>query len=139
MINNVLVTKPQQKDSRFIQQLTRFGIIGFGVLGAHLLFVMYFVKIWGIHPLNANALSFLISIQLSYWGHYKWTFKANHVSHKSASTRFLMIACGTFILNEVMYAIVLKMTTLSYDVALLTISILIAASRFVLAKFWVFR
>ena len=123
----------------FIQQLMRFGIIGFGVLGAHLLLVMYFVKQWGVHPLNANILSFFFSIQLSYWGHYKWTFKADHISHKSASTRFFVIACGTFILNEIMYAMVLQMTNLPYDVALFMISLLVATSRFFLAKFWAFR
>ncbi len=123
----------------FIQQLIRFGIIGFGVLGAHVLLVMYFVKQWGIHPLNANILGFFISAQLSYWGHYKWTFKPENISHKSASARFLMITCGTFVLSEIMYAIVLQMTNLSYDVALFIISLLVAASRFFLAKFWVFQ
>ncbi len=135
MTNDVLATEPQG----LIQQLTRFGIIGFGVLGVHLLLVMYLVKQWGIHPLNANILSFCVSIQLSYWGHYKWTFKADHISHKSASARFLMITCGTFTLNEVLYAMVLQMTNLSYDVALFIVALFIAASRFVLTKFWVFR
>ncbi len=121
------------------KQVMRFGLVGLTALSVHLLSVMVLVKTWGISPLGANFLGFLLAFQVSYWGHYKWTFVADHVSHKRASLRFFILAGSTFGINELLYAGLLKTTELPYDVALLMVLIVISVSTFVLSKFWAFR
>jgi len=121
------------------KQLMRFGLIGLAALSVHLLTVMLLVRTWEIPPLGANVAGFLLAFQISYWGHYKWTFTADQVSHKKASLRFFILAVSNFCLNEFMYAGLLQATPLPYDVALLAVLIFISASTFILSKFWAFR
>jgi putative flippase GtrA len=121
------------------KQLMRFGLIGLTALSVHLLSVMLLVRTWEIPPLGANVLGFLLALQVSYWGHYKWTFTADHVSHKRAGLRFFIIALSNFGINEIMYAGLLHTTHLPYDFALLMILIFMAVSTFILSKFWAFR
>lgn len=121
------------------KQLMRFGLIGLAALSVHLLTVMLLVRTWEIPPLGANVVGFLLAFQISYWGHYKWTFTAGQVSHKKASLRFFILAVSNFCLNEFMYASLLQATPLPYDVALFVVLIFISASTFILSKFWAFR
>ncbi|MBI2706901.1 MAG: GtrA family protein [Proteobacteria bacterium] len=121
------------------KQLIRFGLIGLTALSVHLLSVMLFVKTCEIPPLGANVLGFLLAFQVSYWGHYKWTFTADHLPHKQASLRFFIIALSSFGINELMYAGLLQTTHLPYDLALLMVLIFISVSTFILSKFWAFR
>lgn len=121
------------------KQLLRFGLVGCTALGIHLLSVMMMVTTWGVPPLGANIIGFLLALQVSYWGHYKWTFTADHVPHKRASLRFFILAISNFCLNELMYTVLLQTTPLSYDTALLMVLIFISVSTFILSKFWAFR
>ncbi len=121
------------------RQFLRFGLVGVAALSVHLLFVMLLVRTCDFPPLGANICGFLLAFQVSYWGHYKWTFTADHVSHKRAVTRFFTIAVSSFCLNELLYAILLHFTPLPYDVALLMVLIFISGLTFVLSKFWAFR
>jgi len=121
------------------KQLIRFGLIGLTALSVHLLSVMLLVRTWEIPPLGANVLGFLLALQVSYWGHYKWTFTADHLSHKRAALRFFIIALSNFGINEIMYAGLLRTTRLPYDLALLMVLIFMAISTFILSKFWAFR
>jgi putative flippase GtrA len=121
------------------KQLVRFGIIGLIALGVHLSSVMILVNLLGIVPLIANIIGFLIAFQISYWGHYKWTFEANHVSHKTAFVRLFTMASCNFILNESLYAGLLYKTKLPYDLALFIVLVFISALTFIISKFWVFR
>ena len=120
-------------------QLFRFGIIGLLALSVHLFSVMVLARLFNISPLGANILGFFLAFHVSYWGHYKWTFEADDVSHKSTAIRFFTIAFSNFIINEVLYASLLYNTNLPYDIALFIVLIFVAVWSFILSKFWVFR
>lgn len=121
------------------KQLFRFGVIGLTALGVHLFAVMIMVSMLGLAPLIANVIGFLIAFQVSYWGHYKWTFEAEHIPHKMAYARFFFTASCNFIFNEILYAGLLYNTELPYDLALFIVLIFISALTFIVSKFWVFR
>lgn len=117
----------------------RFLIIGGLAFTVHFLFVKQCVGFWNIHPLLANVLAFCLAFQVSYWGHYKWTFEASHLPYKETLFRFLVVACTGFLLNETLYAMLLQMTALSYDISLVLVLIITAVLTFVFSKFWAFR
>jgi putative flippase GtrA len=121
-----------------IKQFTRFGTIGLTALSTHLLIVMFLVTDWEIPPLMANIVGFLCAFQISYWGHCKWTFTAQPLSHQQAMSRLFLVSSSSFLLNEMLYAGLLNLTTLRYDVALFIVLIFVSALTFVLSKFWVF-
>lgn len=120
-------------------QLIRFGLIGCIAMGVHWLSVVLLVQLWAIPPLIANILGFLLAFQVSYWGHYTWTFGATHLSHKTASFRFFTTACLGFIVSESLYACALYLTPLSYEMSLILVLFLTAGLTFILSKFWAFR
>lgn len=120
-------------------QLFRFGLVGCTALGIHLLTVMHLVSVWRLPPLMANIVGFLVAFQLSYWGHYKWTFHSDQMTHKRALFRFFATACLGFLLNESLYASILHATSLSYDTALFLTLLVTAGSTFLLSKAWAFR
>jgi putative flippase GtrA len=121
-----------------IKQLIRFGTIGLIALSIHLLTVMMMVETWKIPPLGANVLGFFLAFQISYWGHCKWTFSAQPLSHQQTMGRLFLVSFSGFILNESLYAGLLNLTTLPYDIALFIVLVLISTLTFVLSKFWVF-
>ena len=120
-------------------QLTRFGIIGCTAMAVHWSIVVLLVQLFDLLPLIANVFGFLLAFQISYLGHYKWTFKATHLAHKTTSVRFFTTACLGFLLSESLYAFALYMTPLPYEISLIVILFLTSTVTFVLSKFWAFR
>jgi len=80
-----------------------------------------------------------LAFQVSYWGHYVWTFGTFNIPHKSSMARFFTVAVLSFGLNECLYATLLWSTSVPYDVALFSVLIFISALTFTLSKFWAFR
>lgn len=122
-----------------LPQFLRFLMIGGLAFSVHFLAVKQCVGQWNIHPLLANILAFLLAFQVSYWGHSQWTFEASHLPYKQTVLRFFAVACTGFLLNETLYAMLLHMTALSYDVALILVLIITAVSTFIFSKLWAFR
>lgn len=120
-------------------QFLRFLVIGCAAFVVHFLIVKQCVALWSIPPLIANILAFLTAFQVSYWGHYKWTFQASHLPYKATVLRFLMIGCVSFLLGEALYALALTLTPLSYDMALFIVLATTAIFTFILSKLWAFR
>lgn len=120
------------------KQLLRFGSVGVTVMMVHWLTVLLLVSC-GQHPLMANCFAFILAFQLSYWGHRRWTFEGTNISHKKALFRFLITALWGFILNQALFSIFLKYTSMPYQLALLAVLALVSGSTFIIAKFWAFR
>ena len=121
------------------KQIVFFGIIGCAALATHLLSVMLCVSTFDIPPLSANVLGFLLAFQISYWGHYTWTFKGNESPHKVTMGRFFAVALLGFAVNEGMYAGLLHHTQLPYDIALIIVLFFVSLQTFTLSKLWAFR
>ena len=120
-----------------ISQLARFGVVGVGAMAVHWLVVRLLVPA-GLAPLVANVLGFAIAFNVSYFGHRSWTF-ASDADHRSTFWRFLSVALISFALNEVMYFLLLRFTTLDYQLALGIVLVAVAVLTFVLSKTWAFR
>lgn len=121
-----------------IRQLARFGVVGVAALFIHWLTVISIVPL-GISPLIANVIAFVVSFQVSYWGHRRWTFDASHVPHRTALPRFLLIASFGFALNELLYFVLLKYTMIGYRLSLLIVLSIVPVTTYLLSKRWGFQ
>jgi putative flippase GtrA len=120
-----------------ILQLARFGVVGVAAMMVHWLSVVMLVQA-GLVPLGANVIAFGIAFNVSYWGHRNWTFGAT-ADHRSTLWRFFAVALCSFMLNELMYYLLLKFTALSYQLALAIVLVAVAALTFALSRQWAFR
>lgn len=120
------------------RELLWFGIVGVSAMLLHFLLVAVILVPFGLPPLLANILAFLLAFQVSYWGHRHKTFEAVHVPHRQALPRFFMVACLSFALNEAMYFVLLRFTPLDYRLSLLIVLATVAVFTFVFSKLWAF-
>ena len=126
--------------SRLIGQLFRFGLVGGVAALVNMLIVWLLVsKVFFLSPLEANVFAFLIAFWVSYFGHSRLTF--NHVEHEAAHAvpRFFIVATLSFILNEGLYFLLLRLTTLPYLWALFLVLAIVPIFTFVFSRFWAFR
>jgi putative flippase GtrA len=120
-----------------IRQLARFGVVGVAAMAVHWLAVTILVPL-GLIPLIANVVAFAIAFNVSYLGHRNWTFAStNH--HPTTLKRFFGVALASFVLNEILYYLLLTFTALDYRIALAVVLIAVAALTFVLSRYWAFR
>jgi putative flippase GtrA len=120
-----------------ILTLMRFGVVGVCALSLHWIVVCVLVPL-GLSPLVSNVIGFLCAVTVSYQGHRVYTFHTNSSNFK-IRMRFFILALGCFVLNELLYAMVLEATDLDYRVALLWILGTVACVTFVVSKYWVFK
>jgi putative flippase GtrA len=121
-----------------MKQLFWFGVVGVTAMLVHLGTVSLMFVPWGIHPLTANVLGFLIAFQVSHAGHRAFTFTKSTVSVNNTRLRFFAVAAGSFLVNEALFAALLHFTTLDYRVALAIVLVVVAALTFFLARNWAF-
>jgi putative flippase GtrA len=120
-----------------IAQLARFGVVGIAAMAVHWVVVALIVPL-GVTPLLANVIGFATAFNVSYFGHRNWTFTSSD-GHATTLTRFLGVAIASFVLNELMYSVLLRYTALDYRIALLLVLVAVAALTFVLSRYWAFR
>ena len=119
------------------KQAGRFFIVGILAMATHFAVFSTLTHL-GIAPLIANALAFTVAFQVSFWGHFLWSFQMVNTPRFVALRRFLLVAIGSFLVNEVMLAALLKWTPLPDKLALLIVLFTVAGGTFLLSKFWAF-
>lgn len=120
-----------------VKQLTRFGIVGLIAATIHFTTVVTIVTYTGMHPLLANIVAFVVSFQLSYWGHRTWTFRESIAAHREAFPKLLLVQAFNLIGSELLFFILLQMN-LPYKVALVLVLMILPVFTFLASKLWVF-
>ena len=121
-----------------LQQLIRFGVVGTTSAAVNLFLVILLVELLNLHPLIANIFAFAIAFNVSYIGHYYWSFAAEHTRHKASIPRFLLVAITSFALNEGLFFVFLSIFHLYYILALFIVLLIVPLFTFTLSKFWAF-
>ena len=114
-----------------------FGFVGAAAALVHFLVVILMVPL-GAHPLAANVGAFFAAFGVSFLGHERWSFPARRARPR-ALPRFLAVAVSSFVMNELLYALLLVFTPLGYRAALMIVLILVASATFVASREWAFR
>ena len=119
-------------------QIARFLIVGGTAAAVHFSMVVLLVQAYDYVPLIANFGGFVVSFQVSYWGHRLWTFSGTEVLHREAYPRLVMVQLVNFALNESLYYLLLSLH-LPYQLALLIVLAILPIFTFISSKFWVFQ
>ncbi len=120
------------------RELFWFGAVGLSAMAVHLASVALVLVPLGLSPLVANVIAFLIAFQVSHAGHRRFTFSHHDAPASQSRWRFFAVASASFIVNELMYAALLRFTSLDYRVALFIVLVLVAALTFVSSRTWAF-
>lgn len=119
-------------------QLFRFGVVGLTAAGIHFSTVVLLVQYFSMAPLIANIFGFVVSFQMSYWGHRVWTFNATDVLHRAAFPKLVVVQVLNFAANEILFFLFLSLH-LPYTLALIIVLTVLPIFTFVSSKLWVFR
>lgn len=119
-----------------------FGLVGFSAMFIHFYTVTAILIPLHIHPLIANTAGFLTAFIVSYYGHAHLTFhnprKKNNASFKNMQ-RFFMVAIIGFLLNQIIFYILLRFSNLDIDLSLGITLMLVSGSTYILSKYWAFK
>lgn len=122
-----------------LSQLIRFGIVGICAAIINMLVVVWLVQKFNVQPLLANIFAFLIAFNISYNGHYYWSFANAKRKYRFFVSRFLVVAIISFVLNEGLFYIFLHLFSWYYVWALLLTLLIVPIFSFVCSKFWAFK
>lgn len=123
-----------------LKQILHFAGVGGAAAATHFGAVLVLAS-GGIPPLLANVFAFLIAFQVSYFGHRRLTFAATaaKLPHRQTLPRFFAVSVSSFLLNEAMFALLLRYTSLPYQVSLAIVLVAVAALTFLLSRTFAFR
>lgn len=119
-------------------QLCRFGLVGVTAAAVHFSVVVLLVQAMAMQPLIANVFAFMLSFQISYFGHRRFTFHETTALHRVAFPKLIFIQTLTFAANESLFYVFLSLN-LPYPIALLIVLTILPIFTFVSSKLWVFR
>jgi putative flippase GtrA len=120
-----------------IRELVAFGAVGGTAFLVHFAVVAVAVPL-SVAPLVANVFGFLAAFAVSFVGHARWSFPAEGRPVAPALRRFAAVAVGGFVLNESAYAVLLRVTSLDYRVALFIVLIGVAGLTWLAGRYWAF-
>ena len=123
-----------------MHQLIKFAVVGSLAAFIHLGVLYLAVDTLGYTPMTGNTLAFIIAFIVSYAGQSLWTFNHKQHTHKGSMLRFLVtqLLCS-FVLNQGLYALLLKLTHLDYMVASFIVLLTVPLATFTLSKYWAFK
>jgi len=83
-------------------------------------------------------MAWLAAVGVSFIGHQRWTFGSRRAATSSAAPKFLVVSLASFVLNQVMFASLLRWTELRYGVALAVVLLLTASVTYLASNLWAF-
>ena len=116
-------------------QYGRFLVVGAVATLVHILLYVAAVAMLDWSPLAANALGFAVGVQVSYFGHGRWTFRDS----TGSPLRFWAVAMLGFLINSLFVELITVGLGLAYGWAIPFIAGVTPVLTFALSKFWAFR
>ena len=114
------------------------GIGGTSAL-VHVLTVLELVSYFGVAPLLANILAFLLAFNVSFIGHKYLTFSQLQDEKQLSLPHFFIVASSAGILNEFIYFLLLNYTHVNYLSALICVLGIVSVYSFFLSRSWACR
>lgn len=111
-----------------------------GVIGTftHLGILTFLVEALRYHPVISSASGFLITVVISYYLNYKWTFQSKS-RHRSALPRYVAVSLAGLCLNTTIMFITVNVLHLWYIIGQTISIIIIPVHNFVLNSSWSFK
>ena len=119
------------------KQMALFGLVGLMAALIHFSVVSLLVP-RGMVPLLANCAGFAVAFGASFLGHHALTLPSATRERRAALVRFFFVAVFGFGLHEMLYWVLLTVTSLDYRSALVLVLFAVASGTFVLSRYWAF-
>ena len=124
---------------RLSHRLFYFVGVGGSAALVHLCIVFTLVGLLHFGPLIANVIAFLFAFNVSFLGHKHLTFSQLKNQKELKLPHFFLVASSAGVINECLYFLLLRYTTLNYLVALILVLGLVSSYSFVLSRSWACR
>lgn len=121
-----------------LQEITRFGIVGFAATGVHLAVLTLGVERLGLPPATANGLAFLCALGVTYAGQSLWVFRGRGRHGAGQVLRFAVSLGIGMLANVGIMALCVNGLKLDYRVGFVLGLVLVPALSFVINRYWVF-
>ena len=121
-----------------LNQFLRFGFVGTLATLVHMLIGATLTHS-GWPALAANPVSFLIAFVVSFMGHYGFSFSDQEKEMVTSLKRFALVACGGFVVNETILAVLVWSTPLPQIPSLILSTGVAAIVTFFASRNWAFR
>jgi putative flippase GtrA len=121
-----------------LHQFLRFGLVGALATLVHMLIGATLIHS-GWPALAANPVSFLIAFVVSFMGHYGFSFSDQEKEMATTLKRFALVACGGFVMNEALLAVLVWSVALPQIASLILSTGVAAFVTFFASRNWAFR
>ena len=128
---------------RLALQYARFGTVGIAAAAVHVLMFTASIELAGLAPLVANFVAFAVAVVVSFFGHFRWTFRGHTAGDGwerqcAAFSRFVIVALTGFALNSLAVYVVVNLLAWPYYYAIILMIAAVPPLVFALNKFWAF-
>jgi putative flippase GtrA len=121
-------------------QYGRFALVGLGATAVHVAVYAGTIELLALQPLAANTLGFAAGVNVSFIGHWRWTFAGeSRVDVPRSLVRFWLLALAGFALNTAFVQLVTGTLELHYGWSIPLIVGVTPFVTFTLSKLWAFR
>ena len=121
-----------------LAQLLKFGLVGLLATFVHALIALLLIQ-FGLGPLLANPIAFLVAFQISYIGHSRWSFNVTKRRRFSHMCRFFIVSIFGILCSQGLLFGLLEWTQLTASISLLIALGISAVCTFYLSRQWAFR
>jgi putative flippase GtrA len=104
----------------------------------HYLVAVGLESLTALEPSVANVAGFCCAFPVSYFGHRQWSFANHRAPHRSAFPKFFLIAVLGFLANQILVLLSMQLTTVPFWLTLGVVMVIIAASTYLLSRYWAF-
>ena len=118
-------------------QIMKFGSVGLLATVIHYITAISLFS-FEVSPMWANLFAFLVAFQVSFFGHYRWTFAAKDIRSSTAFQRFACVSLLGFLINETLLFLLLEWTPITPRWALFIVLLTVAGFTFLLSRTWAF-
>jgi putative flippase GtrA len=118
--------------------LLKYAIVGITGATIHFLTLFYLVEKFQIHPIVSSSIGFILTVLVSYFPNYYWTFKANS-SHKKTLARYTVVSLSGFASNFIAFTISYSLLSLHYGFSQAVATVVVPLTNFILNKYWTFN
>ena len=120
-----------------LKQPIVFGLVGAFATITHFCALIALTQLLQWHPLYVNPVAFLIAFQVSFIGHWRYSFKKQR-AWIEALPRFFITALLGLCTNQLLFWAFLAQG-LAYPIAQAITLIIVAGLSFILSKYWSFK
>ena len=129
---------PANPSKRRERRLLSFGIVGIFGTGCHYLTLIILVELFGVQPVVATTLGFIVGMLVNYTLNRSFTFRSA-IPHLEGGTKFLLVGVTTGLLNALAVFWGVELLGLNYLAVQVAATMVFFLVNFALNEFWTFR